>query len=204
MVNPVVILSTYAAFGWGPVLIGRLVFSVLIAFAVGLLFSFAQPEDVLLPETLEQIQQERYLQEMPKQPPRPFRERIWQALAIGADDFLDMARYLIIGSLLAAGMQTIVPQSTLLALGTGPIISVIVMMTLAFVLSICSTVDAFVALSFTSNLHHWLHPQFFGLRPNGRHQKLPHVHGHLQTPGRSLLNFYCLYYLPWLSQSLLT
>jgi uncharacterized membrane protein YraQ (UPF0718 family) len=61
-----------------------------------------------------------------------------------------MARYLIVGSLLAAGMQTLIPQSTLLALGTGPVISVVVMMVLAFVLSICSTVDAFVALSFSN------------------------------------------------------
>jgi uncharacterized membrane protein YraQ (UPF0718 family) len=150
VVNPVVILSTYAAFGWGPVLIGRLVFSILIAFAVGLLFSFAQPEDILLPETLEQIQHKNHPDQSQKTPPEPIMDRIWRALALGADDFLDMARYLIVGSLLAAGMQTIVPQSTLLALGTGPVISVVVMMILAFVLSICSTVDAFVALSFTS------------------------------------------------------
>ncbi len=150
VVNPVVILSTYAAFGWGPILIGRLIFSVLIAFAVGLLFSFAQPEDVLLPETLEQIHQEQNQIVVSEHPQRPIGARLWEALAIGADDFLDMGRYLIVGSLLAAGMQTLVPQSTLLALGTGPIISVVVMMILAFVLSICSTVDAFVALSFTS------------------------------------------------------
>jgi hypothetical protein len=150
VVNPVVILSTYAAFGWGSILIGRLVFSILIAFLVGLLFSFAKPEDILLPETLEQIQQDALLAETPNSKSAPLGARLWQALAIGADDFLDMARYLIVGSLLAAGMQTIVPQSTLLALGTGPIISIVVMMVLAFVLSICSTVDAFVALSFTN------------------------------------------------------
>ena len=62
-----------------------------------------------------------------------------------------MARYLIIGSLLAATMQTLVPQSTLLALGSGPIISVVLLMVLAFVLSVCSTVDAFLALSFVNS-----------------------------------------------------
>jgi uncharacterized membrane protein YraQ (UPF0718 family) len=150
VVNPVVILSTYAAFGWGPVLIGRLVFSVLIAFAVGILFSTAKPEDVLLPETLEQIHHEQQEQSSATKKKRPVGERLWESLAVGADDFLDMARYLIVGSLLAAGMQTLIPQSTLLALGTGPVISVVVMMVLAFVLSICSTVDAFVALSFSN------------------------------------------------------
>lgn len=151
VVNPVVILSTYAAFGWGPVLIGRLVFSVLIAFSVGILFSTAKPEDVLLPETLEEIQQQEQKEESStSREKRSVVERLWESLAVGADDFLDMARYLIVGSLLAAGMQTLIPQSTLLALGTGPVISVVVMMVLAFVLSICSTVDAFVALSFSN------------------------------------------------------
>jgi len=44
-----------------------------------------------------------------------------------------------------------VPQATLLALGSGPVISVVTLMVLAFVLSICSTVDAFVALSFAGS-----------------------------------------------------
>jgi uncharacterized membrane protein YraQ (UPF0718 family) len=62
-----------------------------------------------------------------------------------------MARYLILGSLLAAAMQTLVPQAALLAVGQGPVISVLVMQALAFVLSICSTVDAFVALAFAGS-----------------------------------------------------
>ncbi|MEZ4734256.1 MAG: hypothetical protein R3E79_44755 [Caldilineaceae bacterium] len=41
------------------------------------------------------------------------------ALMTAGDDFLDMARYLIIGSLLAAAMQTLIPQSALLAIGQG-------------------------------------------------------------------------------------
>jgi uncharacterized membrane protein YraQ (UPF0718 family) len=50
--------------------------------------------------------------------------------------------------MLAAGMQTLVPQSALLAIGQGPVISVLAMQVLAFVLSVCSTVDAFLALAF--------------------------------------------------------
>jgi uncharacterized membrane protein YraQ (UPF0718 family) len=45
-------------------------------------------------------------------------------------------------------MQTLVPQSALLTLGGGALTSVLVMMVLAFVLSVCSTVDAFLALAF--------------------------------------------------------
>jgi hypothetical protein len=140
VINPVVILSTYAAFGWGEILWGRVLFSLLIAFAIGLVFSLARPAQVLLPDQLEAP---------PDHAPEPQRSP-WAALGIGADDFLDMVRYLIAGSMLAAAMQTLVPQSTLLGLGQGPVLSVLVMMALAFVLSICSTVDAFVALSFVN------------------------------------------------------
>ena len=147
VVNPVVILSTYTAFGWGPVLIGRLVFSILIAFTVGLIFSLAKPEEVLLDSGDWKV-------ETAHSPLAARRSslltRFWQALAIGGDDFLDMGRYLIVGSMLAALMQTVVPQATLLALGSGPVISIIVLMVLAYVLSICSTVDAFLALSFVN------------------------------------------------------
>ena len=52
VINPVVIFSTFAAFGWGPVLWGRVVFSMLVAFTVGLIFHLARPREILLPETL--------------------------------------------------------------------------------------------------------------------------------------------------------
>jgi uncharacterized membrane protein YraQ (UPF0718 family) len=147
VINPVVILSTYAAFGWGPVLIGRIAFSILVAFSVGLIFTLAQPQEVLLESEEWGLETSKAYGVSTFQSPTP-RGKFWQALTIGGDDFLDMARYLVVGSILAALMQTVVPQSTLLALGSGPVISVIVMMALAFILSICSTVDAFLALSF--------------------------------------------------------
>lgn len=149
VVNPVVLISTYVAFGWGPILWGRFVFSVLIAFVVGLLFSLARPQDVLLPATLSQTDDHHPAHGHTRS--TSVVDRLWNALAIGGDDLLDMARYLIVGSMLAAAMQTIVPQATLLALGSGPVISVVTLMVLAFVLSICSTVDAFVALSFAGS-----------------------------------------------------
>jgi uncharacterized protein len=153
VVNPIVLLSTYAAFGWGPLLVYRFLFSILIAFFVGLLFNLATPEEALLPATQKQA---RDLPVGAVYQPGGMSEgkgngRFWQALVIGGDDFMDMVRYLIVGCMMAAAMQTFVPQSTLLALGSGPTLSVIIMMTLAFVLSICSTVDAFLALSFVNS-----------------------------------------------------
>ncbi len=161
VINPVVIFSTYAAFGWGPVLWGRAVFSMLVAFSVGLIFHLARPREILLPETLavSDGRDDSYNHEQSDEYDHDrnhdhdhggARRGVWQALVMAGDDFLDMGRYLIAGAILAAAMQTVVPQSTLLTVGQGPIISVFVMMALAYILSVCSTVDAFIALAFSN------------------------------------------------------
>jgi uncharacterized membrane protein YraQ (UPF0718 family) len=59
-----------------------------------------------------------------------------------------MGAVLVVGAALAALVQTLVPRAALLEIGQGPVASVAVMMTLAVVLSVCSTVDAFVALAY--------------------------------------------------------
>ncbi len=149
VINPVVIFSTYAAFGWGPVLWGRVVFSMLVAFSVGLIFHLARPREILLPETLT-VSNGRDDSGDHGHDHGGSRPGVWQALVMAGDDFLDMGRYLIAGAMLAAAMQTVVPQSTLLAIGQGSVISVFVMMALAYILSVCSTVDAFIALAFSN------------------------------------------------------
>jgi uncharacterized membrane protein YraQ (UPF0718 family) len=149
VVNPVVIFSTYVAFGWGPILWARIGFSILIAVIVGLIFHIAQPQEVLLPEVNAAHEDACcHVDHGHNEPKAPLQARLHQSLITAGDDFLDMARYLIAGSILAALMQTFVPQSLLLSIGQGPVVSVIAMQALAFVLSICSTVDAFVALAF--------------------------------------------------------
>ena len=152
VINPVVIFSTYTAFGWGPVLWGRVAFSMLVAFTVGLIFHLARPREILLPETLAGPSNPDHCDDHCEDHDHDHSaapKRIGQALSMAGDDFLDMGRYLIAGALLAAAMQTLVPQSTLLTIGQGPIISVFVMMAVAFILSVCSTVDAFIALAFS-------------------------------------------------------
>ena len=61
-----------------------------------------------------------------------------------------MGKYLIFGALLTAVMQTVISREMLAALGEDPLFSHLFMMGFAFLLSICSTSDAFVASSFAS------------------------------------------------------
>ena len=59
-----------------------------------------------------------------------------------------MGRYLVIGAVVAATLQTFVPQSVIGAVAQTPVVSLVALMALAFVLSLCSESDAFVAASF--------------------------------------------------------
>jgi uncharacterized membrane protein YraQ (UPF0718 family) len=149
VINLVVFASTYAAFGWGPMLLGRIIFTFLIAVVIGFLFHLAHPTEIFSAEIVDDCLSCCH-HDHGETPSTSRGQRIWEAVATGGDDFLNMSRYLVGGSLLAAGMQTLVPQSALLALGAGAVSSVLVMMILAFVLSVCSTVDAFLALAFVN------------------------------------------------------
>ncbi len=154
VINPIVIASTYAAYGWGPMLWYRIGAGFVIAAAVGGLFHFAEPATVLRKHSEHHSHHlagfETHTAADVKEPADGTTPRFWLALSTGGDEFLEMIYYLIVGCLLAAGLQVLVPQATLMTLGTGPFTSVLAMQALAFVLSICSTVDAFVSLAFVN------------------------------------------------------
>lgn len=65
-----------------------------------------------------------------------------------AGDFFFMGRFVVIGSALAAGLQTVIPQSVISGVASTPVVGAFALMGLAFVLSLCSEADAFVAVSF--------------------------------------------------------
>ena len=65
-------------------------------------------------------------------------------------EFRELGGVLIIGSAIAASIQVFVPREVILNLGQDTISSIFAMMILAVVVSICSTVDSFFALSFAS------------------------------------------------------
>jgi uncharacterized membrane protein YraQ (UPF0718 family) len=139
--NPVVALSTWAAFRDDAWIVGyRLLFTFVIALGVGLLLSLhPEPRALLARRGLEHAEDAD----------RGGEHAGIRGFAAGAlQEFVEMGAVLVIGAALAAAVQTVVPRQALLDIGQGPVVSVASMMLLAVVLSVCSTVDAFVALSF--------------------------------------------------------
>ncbi len=63
-------------------------------------------------------------------------------------EFFEMGKFLVFGAILASLLQSLIPRQTLLSIGQSPVGSVIAMVLLAVVLSVCSTVDAFLVLTF--------------------------------------------------------
>ena len=144
--NPIVFASTWIAFGPGTVFFGRIVITVLVAVTVGMVIGgLAKSKDVLKEEPLAGKDHEH-----DHGHGATTRDKLLHALQIAGDEFFEMGRFLILGSALAALMQTLVPQQSLLALGTGSVLSVVFMQILAFILSVCSTVDSFLALAFVN------------------------------------------------------
>lgn len=154
VINPIVIASTLAAFGPGPILWGRLAGTLVIAVTVGLVFSLHKnPRDLLVgsparPGEAGALEEDGDFAVSAENRPTGFSFRVRRVMVTAVDEFFEMGRFLILGAALAALMQTLVRQPALLQVGQGPLLSVVVMLALAVLLSVCSTVDAFIALAF--------------------------------------------------------
>ncbi len=77
-------------------------------------------------------------------------ERLRLLLDTMVQELRELGGVLVIGSAIAAIIQVAAPRELILNLGQGPVSSILAMLLLAAVVSICSTVDAFFALSFAS------------------------------------------------------
>ena len=81
---------------------------------------------------------------------KPLAYRLQLLLDNTVQEVRELGSVLVIGSAIAAAIQVLVPREVILSLGGGEITSILTMMLLAGLVSICSTVDSFFALSFAS------------------------------------------------------
>jgi uncharacterized membrane protein YraQ (UPF0718 family) len=142
IVNPVVIVATAVAYrGRGSVWLmagGRFLMGAVVAMIVGWAVGGRQ-DAVLRPPRGHGSA----LVDLAR--PEPRLRRFFQHVA---DDFAFMARYLLLGALAAAVVQTFLPQPVIGAFAGVPVIETVAMMALAAALSLCSESDAFIAASF--------------------------------------------------------
>jgi uncharacterized protein len=146
VINPIVIASTYVAFNGDWLMVGgRVGLTLLIAVNVALVLSWLPRRETLLAEGVAHQADDCSCQH------HAHKRSLAGIFQHSAEELIEMSRWLVLGALLAATLQTFVPQSTLLGIGSGPIISVVVLMALALMLSVCSTIDAFLALALSQS-----------------------------------------------------
>jgi uncharacterized membrane protein YraQ (UPF0718 family) len=153
IVNPLVALSTAVAYGNDLSIAGwRMAAGYLIAVSMGLLIDrLFSRRTALLAGPIERPAQTGGGPMGAERPPG-LRVKRLQALRHGASDFIDIGRFLVVGAFVAGGLQALVARGGLAALYGSLPLSVLAMMTLALVLSLCSEADAFVAASFRTTL----------------------------------------------------
>lgn len=130
-INPVVLISTAVAFPGQPVVVvARFAASLAAAMVMGWLFAGRSAEAL--------VEQARRRTTVVGSKWRVFADT-------SAHDLLHAGGYLVVGAAAASTLRLIVPPSVLEAVTGNEVVSILVMATLAVVLSICSEADAFVA-----------------------------------------------------------
>lgn len=174
VLNPIVIASTWAAFPDQPwLLLVRPLGAVLVALALALLLRLLPEGELLRADLLEERRLNQPLAavsllerrsgviglpaaaeaglgpaSLSAAPPSSWPE----VLRHGCREFLNLALLLVAGCALAALVQALLPRQWLLAVGGAPTLSVLALMALSLVLSVCSSVDAFLALGFAAQI----------------------------------------------------
>ena len=159
IVNPVVLLSTYNAFPAMPsMVLYRGLFGFIGAVAVGFLAGRAQDRSVLKDHAPEcncgcghahhEGHDEAACTHSHHHAPKGIKGILGEVLSHTSAELKNVGMYLIFGAMIASAMQIFVPKELLYAVGSGRVSSIVVMMALAFVLSLCSEADAFIANTF--------------------------------------------------------
>lgn len=146
VVNPIVAISTYAAFrGQGPLemTLCRIGLSFAVAVIMASIVYFLRRSFVLRPD----------LAAIPDagdhHDHRSGREKVAAAVRAATGDFLDVTVFFVLGAAVATLFNTSVNQQVIMPLAEDRALATGSMMALAALLSLCSTSDAFVAATFT-------------------------------------------------------
>ncbi len=168
VLNPIVLASTWAAFPDRPwMLLARPLGAVLLALGLTLVLRQLPEAELFRTDLLEERRLNQPLSSVsllerragvvgltePMAPPQPVERPSWATvLQHGSREFIDLALLLVLGCAIAALVQSLLPRQWLLAVGGAPTLSILALMALSLVVSVCSSVDAFLALGFAAQV----------------------------------------------------
>ena len=142
VVNPITFITTLQAFSSHPsIAIIRILVVFLIANGIGILMSYSKNQDNFLNTSFAALCAKEHT------PNRSLK----YGLEILQSEFLVIMKILCIGAFIAAATQEFIPKNVLLSIGQNPWLSILALMTLGFIISVCSTVDAFFVLAYSNS-----------------------------------------------------
>jgi uncharacterized membrane protein YraQ (UPF0718 family) len=150
VVNPIVAVSTFAAFrGQGPteMMLCRIGLSFAVAVTMAGIVYFLRRSFVLRPDLAVPAAADGQDEHHDH---RSGREKAAAAVRAATGDFLDVTVFFVLGAAVATLFNTSVNQQLIMPLAEDRALAVGSMMALASLLSLCSTSDAFVAATFTA------------------------------------------------------
>jgi hypothetical protein len=143
ILNPITIITTYQAFGWdNGILAGRIAGGFIIANLIGWIYSRHPRQESLLTSQFEAACSRADSDH------GAHGGKIQRSIRLFSRETNAMMPALFIGCGVAGLIQVGISRDVLVTLGSNPVWSVVALMALAFVVSICSNVDAFFVLSF--------------------------------------------------------
>lgn len=150
IVNPVVLMSTYYAFYDKPIIVLlRAMFGFLVAITIGFLIDYGSYNKEN-PAKTESFDNERGCLCGCGFDRVYGNSKFKSILEHTIIEFQDISKYLIFGAFISSMFQITVPRNSIKSIGLNNVYSVIIMIALAFLLSICSEADAFIAKTFSA------------------------------------------------------
>ncbi|WP_235929869.1 permease [Chengkuizengella marina] len=148
IINPIVFASTYMAFRNQPeIAYSRMGLAFVTAFIIGLIiYKFIKINPLKNKRSLN-VNEHLHIHHHHSQ---NVKSKFISVLAHASEEFFEMGKYLIFGALITAIIQVTVSRAELVEIGQGQWSSYLFMMGLGYILSLCSTSDAFIASSFAT------------------------------------------------------
>lgn len=161
IINPVVIIATIYSFnGTIPsMVLFRSLLGIIIAIVIGFVMSLLQKNDKVLLDNnkcscdhdhCDCHNHEHEHEHHHNHENNKIVNKILYVLKHANSEFFDIIKYLIIGALIASCAQVFIPRDILQYLAQNSVISIIVFMLFAYLISLCSTSDSFVAKTFVN------------------------------------------------------
>ena len=158
IINPVVLLATYKAFyKTNPEIVWiRLFYGIGIALIIGIIMGLLFDDTKVITNNIaddEECHNHNCHCHHEEHTHHTFKGDFLSICKHTAYDLFEVAKFLMLGALIASMVQVLLPRSVLMVFNNNQVLSILVLMIFAYLISLCSTSDSFVGKSLLSSFN---------------------------------------------------